>query len=88
MPKFFIDTSDQDLFIYDTEGHNFKDFEAAKLAAVRALSDMVRDQLGQSDDRTFLAIVRDEAGDTLIQARVVFDVRWAPGSPSSPGWSR
>ena len=76
MPRFYIDTSDQEHFIRDQEGYEFEDVEAAKTAAVDALPDMARDELPDGDSRTFIAIVRDEQGKTLVQATMSFAVTW------------
>lgn len=67
MPRYFIDTSDQGLFYSDDEGREYPDLDAAKAAAVSALPDMARDALPDGDTRTFLALVRDQEGDSLIQ---------------------
>lgn len=74
MPRFYIDTSDQDFFARDEEGQEYEDVEAAKIAAVDVLPDMARDKLPDGDARTFLAIVRDENGRTLLQASLQLQV--------------
>ena len=74
MPRFFIDTSDQDCFIRDDIGHEFDDVEAAKAAAVDALPDMARDELPGGDARTFMAIVRDGDGKALLHASLTLSV--------------
>ena len=76
MPRFFIDTSDQHVFIRDDVGMEYEDIEAAKTAAVDALPDMARQELPDGDARAFLAVVRDEHGRTLIQATMNFSVAW------------
>lgn len=67
MPRYFIDTSDEEIFCRDEEGWEFDDFEAAKDAAVAVLPDMARDKLPGNDARTFMAIVRDENARALVQ---------------------
>ena len=74
MPRFFIDTSDQDRFVRDETGYEFDDVEAAKAAAVDALPDMARDELPDGDARTFLAIVRGSNGAPLLQASLTLHV--------------
>ncbi len=74
MPRFFIDTSDQEHFVRDETGHDFEDVEAAKAAAVDALPDMARDELPDGDARTFLAIVRGQDGGPLLQASLTLQV--------------
>ena len=76
MPRFYIDTSDQERFVRDEEGLEFEDIEAAKNAAVDALPDMARDDLPDGDSRTFIAVVRDIHGRTLVQATMAFGVTW------------
>lgn len=68
MPRFFIDTSDQALFVRHEEGRELSDVEAAKAVAVSVLPDMAREVLPDGDARTFLAIVRDESGGMVLQA--------------------
>ncbi len=76
MPRFYIDTSDQERFLRDEEGFEFMDVEAAKNAAVDALPDMARDELPDGDNRTFIAVVRDDQGQILLQATMSFGVTW------------
>ena len=76
MPRFYIDTSDQERFVRDQEGYEFKDLMAAKNAAVDALPDMARDDLPDGDNRTFSAVVRDDRGETLLQATMSFALTW------------
>ena len=75
MPRFFIDTSDQERFVRDETGHECVDLEDAKRLAVDALPDMARDELPDGDDRTFLAIVRGEDGRTLLQCTLSLHVQ-------------
>ena len=74
MPRFFIDTSDQDMFVRDERGHECVDVEAAKAAAIDALPDMAREKLPDGDARTFLAVIRGENGQTLLQASLQLQV--------------
>ena len=76
MPRFYIDTSDQERFVRDQEGYEFADVQAAKNAAVDALPDMARDELPDGDNRTFTAVVRDDKDRTLVQATMSFSVTW------------
>ena len=79
MPRFFIDSSDQERFVRDEDGLEFEDVEAAMNAAADGLSDMARDALPGGESRTFIAIVRDEQGRTLVQTTMSFGVVWMPG---------
>lgn len=74
MPRFFIDTSDEELFVRDEEGREYLDLEAAKSEAVSALPDMAREKLPDGDARSFLAIVRGEDGRMILQASLVLKV--------------
>lgn len=74
MPRFFIDTCDQDHFVRDETGDEYEDVEAAKTAAVDALPDMARDELPDGDARTFMALVRGPSGEPLLQASLLFQI--------------
>ena len=76
MPRFFIDTSDEHIFVKDKVGTECKDISAAKTLAVDALPDMARDELPDGDYRTFLAIVRNEQDRTLLKASLSLAVVW------------
>ncbi len=76
MPRFYIDTSDQETLLLDEEGHEFEDVEDARTAAIDALPDMARDVLPDGDNRAFIAIVRDEHSRVLLQASLSFNVVW------------
>ncbi len=78
VPRFFIDTSDQQRFVRDEEGLVFGDVEAAMNAAAGGLADMAADALPGGESRTFIAIVRDEQGRTLVQTTMSFGVVWMP----------
>ena len=74
MPRFYIDTTDQDQLVRDEQGHDFSDVETARNAAIDALPDMARDMLPNGDSRAFVALVRDEDGKALLQACLSFSV--------------
>ncbi|RZI60874.1 MAG: hypothetical protein EOP94_01240 [Zymomonas sp.] len=74
MPRFFIDTTDDDLFVKDAEGAEYPDLDAAKAAAVAALPDMAREKLPDGDARNFLALVRGADGQNLLQASLLLHV--------------
>ena len=78
VPRFHIDTSDQQIYMWDEVGIEFEDVEAAMDAAVEGLSDMARDVLPGGEHRTLLAVVRDDQGNTLCQATMSFGVVWMP----------
>ena len=78
MPRFYIDTSDQSRFVRDADGLEFDDVEAAMNAAAHGLVDMAHDALPGGESRTFIAIVRNEQGNTLVQTSMSFGVVWMP----------
>jgi hypothetical protein len=80
MPRFFIDTSDQNVFCRDEDGTNYPDLDAAKAAAVSALPDMARDSLPDGDAHTFTAVVRDEHDRPMVQASLILCVDTIPPS--------
>ena len=66
MPRYFVDTSDQEFQTSDDVGHEFRDVEAASAAAVTALAEMWCEAL--PCEREFLAIVRGDDGRPLLRA--------------------
>lgn len=78
MPRFFIDTSDQQEFVRDDVGAEYADLEAARAAATTVLPDMARNELPDGDTRTLLAIVRREDGRIALQASLTFQVTYDP----------
>ncbi len=78
VPRFFIDTSDQERFVRDEDGLEFEDVEAAMNAAVHGLSDMANDAMPGGESRTFMATVRDAQGKTRVQTTMSFGVVWMP----------
>lgn len=74
MPRYFIDTSDEETFCRDEEGWEFEDIEAARNAAVAVLPEMAKDALPDRDARTFLAIVRGGNGSALLQVTLTLRV--------------
>jgi hypothetical protein len=76
LARFYIDTSDEQHFVRDDVGRLYDDVEAARSAAVDALPDMAREKLPDGDHHTFLALVRDEHGHTVMQAILTLSVVW------------
>ncbi len=74
MPRFYIDTSDENVFHRDEQGLVLPDVQAAKEAAVDALPDMARDVLPDGDHRMFFSIVRGEDGSPILQASLALNV--------------
>jgi hypothetical protein len=67
MPRYFFDTYDGENFVSDENGLELADIDAAKLEAQRALPDMVRDALPNSNFRSFVVNIRDETGQAVIR---------------------
>ncbi|WP_162560847.1 DUF6894 family protein [Methylobacterium durans] len=67
MPRFFIDSNDDDMLVEDDEGQEFRDLAAARDAAMMLFPDMARERLPDGDCRTFCISIRDERGATLYR---------------------
>jgi hypothetical protein len=75
MARYFIDTSDEEIFCRDAEGWEFPDLEAARHAAVAALPDIAKEMLGYGTDTgTVSAIVRDANGNVRVEASLTLNV--------------
>ncbi len=68
MPRYFFDTFDGERLIPDELGLEVQDLSAAKAQAQRALPDLAREALPDSNHRTFVISVRDEAGNVMLRA--------------------
>ncbi len=79
MPRYFIDTSDGDTFMYDDEGHDLPDPGAARDTAQMALPDIARDKLPDGEKRTFCAFVRDETGAVIYRVALSLIGEWSAG---------
>ena len=79
MPRFFIDTHDDDMFVEDDQGLDLPNAEAAQKIALAALPDMARDRVQDGKHRTFCASVRDEAGTSLYKATLTLSGEWGAG---------
>ena len=77
MPRFYIDSSDQEHFVLDEEGLEFDRVEMALGAAVCALSDMVRDASSSTEEKLFTTTVRDSNGREVVRATMTLNVRWS-----------
>ena len=76
MPRYFIDTDDNDVLHIDEEGVELANDETARLCAQDALPDMARDHLPDGDRRTFVAAVRNEAGEVIYRATLTLKGEW------------
>ncbi|WP_409363783.1 DUF6894 family protein [Bradyrhizobium liaoningense] len=69
MPRYYLDTSDNENFVFDDVGVEIASFERE---ASRAMADFAKDVLLGSEVRNLAIEVRDDAGPVL---RVVFASR-------------
>ncbi|WCS28587.1 hypothetical protein LOK46_32295 (plasmid) [Methylobacterium sp. NMS14P] len=76
VPRYLIDTNDDDTFVEDDVGQDLPNAEEARKAAHRALTDMARDKMPDGDGRTFCASVRNEAGTVIYKATLTLDGEW------------
>lgn len=76
MPRYFIDSNDDDHFVRDEEGEEMDGPRSARTAALRALPDMTRDKLPDGDRRTFAVTVRNEAGEAIYKATLTLVGEW------------
>jgi hypothetical protein len=83
VPRYFIDTNDDDLFVADDEGLDLFDAHAARKAALAALPDMAQEKMPDGDDRIFCASVRDEAGEVIYEATLTLRGEWRADKPAS-----
>ncbi|MEE7459820.1 hypothetical protein MPAR168_23445 [Methylorubrum populi] len=81
MPRYFIDTDDDTFALRDDVGHDLVDLRAARDAAHRALPDMARQKMPDSEHRTFRASVRDESGAVVYVATLVLAGVWMVTPP-------
>ncbi|WP_267428594.1 hypothetical protein [Methylobacterium sp. GC_Met_2] len=79
MPRYFIDTNDDDTFVEDEEGQILVDAEAARQMAQASLPDMAREKMPDGDGRTFSAVVRDGAGTVIYKATLKLTGEWSAG---------
>lgn len=67
MPRYFFDTYDGDRFLSDDTGLEFESLEAARSEAQKSLPEMAREVLPDSNYRSVIVNVRDEAGTVRIR---------------------
>jgi len=74
MPRFFFDTFDGRYFAADDEGQEFDDLQSAKAEAQRSVVDMARDEIPDGDHRSFVVVIRDEAGREVLKVALALVV--------------
>ena len=85
MRRIFIDTSDAFHSTIDDVGHYVSDLSAAQGLAARILANLAADAPATDEAKAFRAVIRDGAGRSLLQARLLLDGTVSPvsdvGSP-------
>lgn len=76
MPRYFIDTDDDDMPVVDELGQELSNDAAARNLALASLPDMLSAKLPACDRRSFRASVRDERGAVLYRATLSLDGEW------------
>jgi hypothetical protein len=72
MARFFFDFRDEEGLFIDSEGTELADHAKAELEATRALAEIARDRLPGSGGASMSLSVRDENGQHILTAWVVF----------------
>jgi hypothetical protein len=72
VPRYFIDTRDDDVFLKDDVGIELFDLEAAKALAAASLAELGRDVLPSSKRRVIVVLVREEQR-PLLELRLTFE---------------
>lgn len=73
MARFFFDSRDGSNLVRDDEGLELDGMEAAKLAATRGLGDWARDAIPGAVNRSLAIEVRDDAGNQVFRAALLFE---------------
>lgn len=76
MPRYFIDTDDEDHRVIDEAGFDLPGPLEARMTAIDALPDMARQRIPDGDARTFSVSVRNEAGRVIYSAELVMTGTW------------
>lgn len=77
MAKFYFDTEVDGVLLWDDEGQELADREAARKEAVLALSEMARGLPSRGiDQNSILTIVRDETGQRILMVTLSLNVEW------------
>jgi hypothetical protein len=74
MPRYYFDSRDGDARVPDDTGVIFSSIEDARDQAAQALAEFAKDVLAGSIHRELATEIRNEAGEPLLRATLVFDV--------------
>ena len=80
MPRYFFETDDQDITIFDEDGSEHANDEAARAQGVSALPDMAREKMPDGDRRTFTVRVFNDERDLIYKGIMTFEGSWASSS--------
>lgn len=81
MPRFYFDIEDEGHLTKDEEGLLMSDHEEARSQAIGVLPDIARDVLPDGNSRSFVATVRDEAGQHIFRATLTLHATWLSEDP-------
>ena len=76
MARFYFDYDDGEDQAVDQVGLNYVSPLLARQAAMSALPDFARDLPPAGDDRILTVTVRNEAGASILAARLKLEARW------------
>jgi hypothetical protein len=79
VPLYFFDTRDDGRVVRDDQGLEFPDLEAMKREAARSLAELALDVLPGVMRRVLGVDVRDEQGDPILTAEMIFEARILKG---------
>ena len=85
MAQFFFDSVQNGLAFHDDEGSELPDAEAARLAALEFLPELLHHRVPFGDSAAYEVAVRDEAGRLIYQATLTIAGHWISDGP--PGSS-
>lgn len=75
MPRYYFDSRDGDGLIRDDVGIIFPGMETARHQAALALAELARDVLSGSERHELAIDIRDEGGEPLLRASLIFEVQ-------------
>ena len=75
MPRYFFDSRDGDARVPDDIGVALPSIEPARDQAAQALAELAKDVLSGSVHRELATEIRNEAGEPLLRATLVFEVQ-------------
>ena len=74
MPRYYFDSRDGEELVSDDTGVILPSIEHAREQAAQALAELAKDVLAGSVHRELATEIRNEAGEPLLRATLVFEV--------------